>query len=50
MSDIGMQLEKLKSPNRRTRYEACEELRVAESLPLEAFTALEIAANDRMPW
>jgi hypothetical protein len=41
-----MQLERLKSPNKDTRYEACEELRVAESIPQEAFTALELAAND----
>jgi hypothetical protein len=46
MSDIGRQLERLKSPNKDTRYEACEELRVAESLSEEAFTALEFAAKD----
>ena len=46
MSDIGRQLERLKSPNKDTRYEACEELRVAESLSEEAFTALESAAKD----
>jgi predicted RNA-binding Zn-ribbon protein involved in translation (DUF1610 family) len=46
MSDIGRQLERLKSPNRNTRYDACEELRIAESLPPEAFTALELAEKD----
>lgn len=46
MSDIGRHLERLKSPNKDTRYEACEELRVAESLSEEAFTALECAAKD----
>jgi predicted RNA-binding Zn-ribbon protein involved in translation (DUF1610 family) len=41
-----MQLERLKSPNKDTRYEACEELRVAESIPPEAIAALELAAKD----
>ncbi len=47
MSDIGIQLERLNSPNKDTRYEACEELRVAESLPQEAITALELPAKDQ---
>lgn len=47
MSDIGMQLERLKSPNVYVRHEACEELRTAESLPEEAIRALEVAANDQ---
>ena len=46
MSDIGRQLERLKSPNRNTRWDACEELRIAETLPAKAFTALELAAED----
>ena len=46
MSDSGMQLERLKSPNVYVRHEACEELRTAESLPEEAIRALEVAAND----
>jgi len=47
MSDIGLQLERLKSPNRNMRREACEELGVAEVLPQQAFTALELAASDQ---
>jgi hypothetical protein len=46
MSDIDRQLERLRSPNKDTRYEACEELRVTASIPPEAFTALELAAKD----
>lgn len=46
MSDTGTQLERLKSPNKDMRYEACEELRLTESLPAEAIRALEVAAND----
>jgi hypothetical protein len=46
MSDIGRQLERLKSPNRNTRWDACEELRIAESLPPEAIKALELATED----
>ena len=46
MSDIDRYLARLRSPNKDARYEACEELRVAENIPPEAFTALELAAKD----
>jgi uncharacterized RDD family membrane protein YckC len=46
MTDIAKQLDRLTSPNKNKRYDACEELRVASDLPPEAISALEAASND----
>ncbi len=47
--EIAVRLERLGSPNKNRRYEACEELRVAPYLPRAAITALEQASNDSDP-
>jgi len=49
MTDIAQYLENLRSPNRFKRYEACEELRVTDSLPEHALLALEEATKDPDP-
>ena len=49
MTDIAIQLDRLKSPNKNKRYDACEELRVASDLPSEAISALEAACDDPEP-
>ena len=49
MTDIAIQLDRLKSPNKDKRYEAYEELRVASDLPPEAISALEAISNDLEP-
>ena len=50
MSDIQHPIELLKNNNPNTRYNACEELRVArQSLPQEAIDALRFATNDSNP-
>ena len=46
MPDVTRQLERLRSANRNTRYGACEELRVAATIPEEAIAALRHACND----
>jgi len=46
MDHIYRQLERLQSPKKNTRYDACEELRVALRLPPEAIAALKLASND----
>jgi hypothetical protein len=46
MDHIYRQLERLQSPKKNTRYDACEELRVAPRLPPEAIAALQLASND----
>jgi hypothetical protein len=46
MQDIVLQLDQLKSPNKDRRFDACEHLRIAASLPLEAIQALEQASHD----
>jgi hypothetical protein len=46
MENISTQLERLKSPNKNTRFDACEMLRVAPSIPQEAVDALRMAAQD----
>jgi HEAT repeat protein len=46
VADFNKLMEMLQSPNSRTRFDACEELRVAPSLPATAIAALEKAAND----
>jgi len=47
--DVTRQLERLRSANRNTRYGACEELRVAATIPEEAIAALRHACNDLDP-
>jgi hypothetical protein len=46
MDHIYRQLERLQSPKKNTRYDACEELRVASRLPPEAIAALQLVSND----
>ena len=46
MDNIQTQLERLKSPNKNTRYDACEMLRVAPSVPQEVADALLLATRD----
>lgn len=46
MSNIESQIQRLKSPNKNTRYDACEMLRVAASIPPEALDALRAATYD----
>jgi hypothetical protein len=43
---ISQSVEELKSPDTNKRYEACESLRVAASIPQEALDALHEAAQD----
>jgi hypothetical protein len=49
MEELQRLLAKLESPKVSTRYEACEELRVAPSVPPEAVAALHKAADDPHP-
>ncbi len=49
MNQIEKAISDLSSANKNTRYEACEELRVAASLPESAITAMEAAANEPDP-
>jgi hypothetical protein len=50
MSDIQHLIEMLKSDNPNKRYDACEELRVAQHpLPQDAMDALHAAINDSNP-
>jgi len=49
MNKLEKTISDLSSPNKNTRSEACEELRVADSLPESAITALEAATNDPDP-
>jgi hypothetical protein len=46
MTDLGKLISNLGSPKATVRYDACEELRVASSIPAEAIAALEKALND----
>jgi hypothetical protein len=46
MDKISIQIERLKSPDRNTRYDACEELRVTSELSKPALDALEEATHD----
>ncbi len=46
MDDIQIQLERLKSSDKNTRFDACEMLRVADSLTPEALDALRVATDD----
>jgi hypothetical protein len=46
MADIDRLLQMLRSNNGTTRYDACEELRMASSIPPEAIAALEATARD----
>ncbi len=46
MADVASQVERLKSPNKNTRYEACEMLRVAPAITPEALEALRLATHD----
>ena len=46
MADIQNLLKMLQSNDHNKRYDACEQLRVSPSLPLEARDALELASND----
>ncbi len=49
MDGIRRLVEQLHSPNKDKRYEACEWLRVAPSLPQTALDALEQATHDADP-
>ncbi len=49
VDDINLQLQRLKSPNKNTRYDACEMMRVASSIPPEALDALREATADQDP-
>ena len=49
MADISKFITQLDNPNWNKRYNACEELRVAEKLPEEALIALQKATNDPVP-
>jgi hypothetical protein len=49
MSDVQELIEKLQSPKASQRYDACEELRVASSIPAEALAALRVASQDSDP-
>ena len=49
MNQIEKFINNLKSPNKNIRYEACEELRVVDSLPESAIAALEAATQDPDP-
>jgi len=46
MSDIQNLLKMLQSNNPNTRYDACEQLRVASSIPEDALAALRNATHD----
>jgi len=47
--DIQKLIDKLQSANSSARYDACEELRVAASIPAKALTALRAATKDKDP-
>jgi hypothetical protein len=49
MSEIEKIVEKLRSPKVRTKYEACELLRVAPTITPEAIEALEKVMHDPDP-
>jgi len=49
MADISKLIIKLDNPYWNKRYDACEELRVAEKLPEEALIALQKVTNDPVP-
>ena len=49
MNQIEKSINNLSSPNKNTRYEACEELWVANSLPESAIKALEAVTDDPDP-
>ncbi len=49
MDHITTQITRLTNPRADTRYDACEELRVASSLPPQALSALQRAAQDPDP-
>ena len=49
MDKIEKSLNDLSSPDKNTRYEACEVLRLADSLPETAIKALEAATQDPDP-
>ena len=49
MTDVAKLLSMLQSPRASTRYDACEELRVAETIPPEAIAALGVAVADPDP-
>ena len=49
MNKIEKTIGNLNSSNKNTRYEACEELSTAGSLPESAIIALESATNDPDP-
>ena len=46
MPDIAKLVEKLQTGSKNARYEACEELRVADTVTQEALQALERASED----
>jgi hypothetical protein len=46
MQDIDTQLKRLKSPNKNTRFDACETLRVSPDITEEALDALRLATHD----
>ena len=49
MNEIEKSISNLSSPDKNTRYEACEKLLVADSLPASAIMALETATHDPDP-
>ena len=49
MNQLEKAIRDLNSPNKNTRYEACEELRVTARLPDSALAALESATQDPDP-
>ena len=49
MDQIEKYVNNLSSPSKNTRYEVCETLRLADSLPESAITALEMVTNDPDP-
>ena len=49
MSEIEKIVEKLRSPKVRTKYEACESLRVAPTITPEAIEAMEKVLHDLGP-
>ena len=49
MNQIEKAINDLSSPDKNTRYEACEVLRLADSLPETAIKAVEAATQDPDP-
>jgi hypothetical protein len=49
MAEIEKLIQNLKSASANVRYEACEELRVSQSIPDEAIQALQVALTDPNP-